>query len=291
MHNFHEELIWYETPGLMTGIETLDSLIGGLQLKAELITITGESNSGRDLLFLSVMKSCFMNEIPCLYFCNHNNKFPELIWASFLGYRYNDWNYKLIEKIKSDETKRNHEEELNKLLINSRLEYHHGDIYDMRNIYDITLHSIREKGTKMVFIDNLQGIPDSEGRGLSKIVQSLKTLSVLANVTIILSSMLSESYYLRKTNNTCPLLSDLGLMGHLDEFSDIVLSVHQSKENDKKLWDTLYSHGSWKLDMYLDVLKNHRGGLGRGIMQIESHYKLLDIGTSDSVSNLSNEYI
>lgn len=43
--------------------------------------------------------------------------------------------------------------------------------------------------------------------------------------------------------------------------------------------------------MYLDVLKNHRGGLGRGIMQIESHYKLLDIGTSDSVSNLSNEYI
>lgn len=281
MEQFYEELI-NQNPLVKTGVKIFDSLIGGLApgTKGELITITGETNSGRNLLLLAIMKNLLMNGHRLIYFCNPNNRIPELMWGSALGYRYRNWDYDLIERLKSNETIYEHQEEFDNLFkLPLSLELND---YDISTIINKIIIEKREKDTNYVFIEDVQNIKDYNAKSKIKIVKTLKNLvSHVTGITIILTSMLSESFYLRKNNNTCPILSDLGLIGHLDEYSDIVLSVHNAYENDMVERKNLYIHNSWELNLYLDVLKNYRGRLKRGIMTINSEDQLLYIGTND----------
>lgn len=217
-------------PGIPTGFQPLDDLIGGLE-KGKVYVIGGRPCMGKEEFMLSIIIDIIMEtNLPVLLFSTNHQKsdYVQRLLAIHCDIPVMHLFQGLLEI---------HEWE--------RLDKRVGDLVDaplfMHDCLDLPLNEfietarncIRENNVKIIFIDCLQMIDftnenDNPSDRIAKVMISLKQLAQITNVPIIVGSMLGRGIEYREgLEGKQPQLMDLMNSSYIEGLADVIMMVHR----------------------------------------------------------------
>lgn len=216
--------------GIPSGFQPLDDLIGGLE-KGKLYVIGGRPCMGKEELMLSMIIDIVLeSRLPVLLFSTNNSKsdYVQRILTIHCDIPILHVHHGFLES---------HEwERLDKrvdTLIDAPLFIHDCLDLPLNELIETARNCIRERDIKIIFIDCLQMVDFTKEENtisekIAKIMFSLKQLASLADVPIVVGSMLGRGVEYREgIEGKKPQLMDLTNSSYIEGLADVVMMVHR----------------------------------------------------------------
>lgn len=216
--------------GIPSGFRPLDDLIGGFE-KGKLYVIGGRPCMGKEEFVLSMILDIIKErKLPVLLFSTNHLKSDYmqrllsihcdiLITHLFQGFlELDEW------------------ERLDKragAILDAPLFIHDSLDLPLNELIETARNCIREKDIKIIFIDCLQMIDfakedDNPSEKIAKIMISLKQLAYLADMPIVVGSMLGRGVEYREgIEGRKPQLMDLANSSYIEGLADVIMMVHR----------------------------------------------------------------
>ena len=216
--------------GTPSGFESLDELTDGFK-KGKVYIVGGRPCMGKEEFMLSMIRNIVVeSKVPALLFSTNNMGQDYMqrllsihcdISTSLLQQgtlKYNEW--EIIDK------------EID-TLIDAPLFIHNCLDLPLNELIETTRNCIKEKATKIVFIDCLQMMDFARGeKGISEriaeVMHSLKKLACLFEVPIVVGAMSGRGAdYRDGIEGKQPQFMDLANSSYIEELADVVMMVHR----------------------------------------------------------------
>ena len=217
-------------PGIPTGFQPLDDLIGGFE-KGKVYVIGGRPCMGKEEFMLSMMINIILeSKLPVLAFSTNHMKSDYIqrlltihcdipVMHLFQGnLEIQEW--KRLDKRLGD-------------LLDAPLFMHDSLDLPLNELTETARNCIREKDVHIIFIDCLQMIDfanegDNPSDRVAKVMLSLKQFAHLNKVPIIVGSMLSIGIEYREGfEGKRPQLMDLMNSSFIEGLADVIMMVHR----------------------------------------------------------------
>ena len=277
-----EKAVNSSLPGISTGFKPIDDLTGGLE-NGKVYVIGGRPCMGKEEFMLSMIIDIVLeSRLPVLMFSTNHLKtdYVQRLLAILCDIPITHLSQRFLEI---------HEwERLDKnvgALLDAPLFIHDSLDLPSNELTETARNCIREKGTKIIFIDCLQMIDfanedENASDRLAKVMCSLKQLACFLDMPIVVGSMLDRSVEHRKgLEGKQPQLMDLEGSGYIEEFADVVMMVHRPEVyhifQDERGRDF---HGK----MEILVKKNNLKPLGSILLDYHQDTGVVSFGKSDS---------
>jgi len=216
--------------GIPFGFQPLDDLIGGFE-KGKLYVIGGRPSMGKEEFMLSMIENIILeSKLPVLFFSTNYMKsdYIQRLLAIHCDIPVSHLNQGFLEL---------HEwERLDKVvgaLIDAPLFMHDSQDLPLNELIETARNCIREREIKIIFIDCLQMVDFTKEdcpvtEKIAKIMFSLKQLASLADVPIVVGSMLGRGVEYREgIEGRKPQLMDLANSSYIEGLADVVMMVHR----------------------------------------------------------------
>lgn len=249
-------------PGISTGFKPIDDLTGGFE-NGKVYVIGGRPCMGKEEFMLSMIIDIVLeSRLPLLMFSTNHKKLDYIqrllsihcdiptthLHQGFL--ECNEWE-RLDKEVGA--------------LIDAPLFIHDNLDLPLNELTESARNCIREKETKIIFIDCLQMIDfaneeDNPSERIAKVMCSLKQMACSFDIPIIVGSMLSRGIEYREgIEGKHPQLMDLANSSYIEGLADVIMMVHRPEYyhiyQDDNGWDL---HGV----MEIIVKKNNLKSLG-----------------------------
>ena len=217
-------------PGIPTGFQSLDDLIGGFE-KGKVYVIGGRPCMGKEEFMLSMIIYIIMKtKLPVLLFSTNHLKsdYVQRLLAMYCDIpvmHLFQGNMEIQEWKRLD--KRVGE------LADAPLYMHDSLDLPLNELVETARNCIRERYVRIIFIDCLQMIDlvkedDNPSDRVAKVMLSLKQLARLTNVPIIVGSMLGRGVEYRDgPEDKRPQLMDLMNSSFIEGLADVIMMVHR----------------------------------------------------------------
>ena len=217
-------------PGIPTGFQSLDDLIGGFE-KGKVYVIGGRPCMGKEEFMLSMIIYIIMKtKLPVLLFSTNHLKsdYVQRLLAMYCDIpvmHLFQGNMEIQEWKRLD--KRVGE------LADAPLYMHDSLDLPLNELVETARNCIRERYVRIIFIDCLQMIDlvkedDNPSDRVAKVMLSLKQLARLTHVPIIVGSMLSRGVEYRDgPEGKRPQLMDLMNSSFIEGLADVIMMVHR----------------------------------------------------------------
>ena len=218
------------TSGIPSGFQPLDDLIGGFE-KGKLYVIGGRPCMGKEELMLSMIIDIVLeSKLPVLLFSTNYMKsdYVQRLLAIHCDIPILHLHHGLLELYEWERLDKGVE-----TLADVPFFIHDSLDLPLNVLIETARNCIREKEIKVIFIDCLQMVEFAkEDKNLSeKIAQimfSLKQLACLADVPIVVGSMLGRGVEYREgIDGKKPQLMDLANSSYIEGLADVVMMVHR----------------------------------------------------------------
>ena len=228
--NIQERTAKTGVPGIPTGFQSLDDLIGGFE-KGKVYVIGGRPCMGKEEFMLSMIIYIIMKtKLPVLLFSTNHLKsdYVQRLLAMYCDIpvmHLFQGNMEIQEWKRLD--KRIGE------LADAPLYMHDSLDLPLNELVETARNSIRERYVHIIFIDCLQMIDfvkedDNPSDRVAKVMLSLKQLARLTHVPIIVGSMLSRGVEYRDgPEGKRPQLMDLMNSSFIEGLADVIMMVHR----------------------------------------------------------------
>lgn len=251
------------TVGVPTGYPSLDRITGGW-LNGNLILFAGRPGQGKTITLLEHSRHASAQGFPVL-FLSLEMPVQSLIYRMISGTLDDGTSYAEIKTGKIDINKYNSISgkvgaELGKLPIT----WYDGASRDINYLSRIVQKVVQEKKIKMVVIDYLQLITDSEIRNKEEIAQvssvskKLQQLSKKLNVPFLIATQLNRASESRANHR--PKLADLRSSGQIEQDASVVIGLYR---DDYYKWEKAKEENSPMVDFDNKIeyifLKNRDG--------------------------------
>lgn len=216
--------------GIPSGFQPLDDLIGGFE-KGKLYVIGSRPSMGKEEFVLSMIEYIILeSKVPVSLFSTNNMKsdYIQRLLAIHCDIPVSHLHQGFLES---------HEwERLDKKvgpLMDAPLFIHDCLDLPLNEFIETARNCIREKKIKIIFIDCLQMIDftkedNTVSEKIAKIMFSLKQLASLADVPIVVGSMLGRGIEYREgIEGKKPQLMDLTNSSYIEGLADVVMMVHR----------------------------------------------------------------
>jgi replicative DNA helicase len=216
--------------GIPSGFQPLDDLIGGFE-KGKLYVIGGRPSMGKEEFMLSMIEEIILeSKVPMLLFSTNYMKsdYIQRLLAIHCDIPVSHLNQGFLEL---------HEwERLDKdvdALIYAPLFIHDCLDLPLNELIETARNCIKERDVKIIFIDCLQMIDftkedNTVSEKIANIMFSLKQLACLADVPIVVGSMLGRGVEYREgIEGKKPQLMDLANSSYIEGLADVVMMVHR----------------------------------------------------------------
>ena len=217
-------------PGIPTGFQPLDDLIGGLE-KGKVYVIGGRPCMGKEEFMLSIIIDIIMEtNLPVLLFSTNHQKsdYVQRLLSTYCDIPVIHLFQGLLEI---------HEwERLDKRagdFVDAPLFMHDSLNLPLNELVGTSQNCIREKNVHAIFVDCLQMIDftnedDNPSDRVAKVMLSLKQLAHQTNVPIIVGSMLGRGIEYREgLEGKRPQLMDLMNSSYIEGLADVIMMVHR----------------------------------------------------------------
>ena len=217
-------------PGIPTGFQSLDDLIGGFE-KGKVYVIGGRPCMGKEEFMLSMIIYIIMKtKLPVLLFSTNHLKsdYVQRLLAMYCdipvmhlfqgNMEIHEW--KRLDKRVGE-------------LVDAPLYMHDSLDLPLNELVETARNSIRERYVHIIFIDCLQMIDfvkedDNPSDRVAKVMLSLKQLARLTHVPIIVGSMLSRGVEYRDgPEGKRPQFMDLMNSSFIEGLADVIMMVHR----------------------------------------------------------------
>ena len=217
-------------PGIPTGFQPLDDLIGGFE-KGKVYVIGGRPCMGKEEFMLSMMINIILeSKLPVLAFSTNHLKsdYVQRLLAMYCdipvmhlfqgNMEIQEW--KRLDKRLCD-------------LLDAPLFMHDSLDLPLNELTESARNCIRERDVHIIFIDCLQMIDfanegDNPSDRVAKVMLSLKQFAHLNKVPIIVGSMLSRGIEYREGfEGKRPQLMDLMNSSFIECLADVIMMVHR----------------------------------------------------------------
>ena len=217
-------------PGISSGFRPLDDLIGGFE-NGKVYVIGGRPCMGKEELMLSMVIDIVMeSELPVLMFSTNDMKSDYVqrllaIHSQIPTMHLSRGLLQLDEWDRLDETVAT--------LVDAPLFIHNSFDLPLDELTETARNCIREKGTKIIFIDCLQMIDfanedENTSERIAKVMCSLKQLACLFNIPIVVGSMLNRGVEHREgLEGKRPQFMDLANSSYIEGLADVIMMVHR----------------------------------------------------------------
>ena len=226
-----------ECPVVKSGVDTLDTFTNGWY-PGEFCIVGGRPGMGKTAFILSVMSNIAALKVPAVLF-SATDSLNVYFMSRFISCIKSENDCLGIEKkVQMIENSNLHDVPLYfNMLPNLRLEY----------IKEQSEYLIKEKGVKIIFIETIQSIFNSEETGNTKevmetICHKLKCMSTELNVPIIVTSDLNRSPEHREgIDGKIPQIADLRSCSAIENCADSIYLLYRPEcygirvNNDKDL--------------------------------------------------------
>lgn len=246
--------IFQKSTYIRTGVQHLDEKINGF-FNGQLIVLAARPKKGKTSFAIQIMKNIRRGVL----FFSLEMKARE-IYSKMLSGDSNVESWR-IEARKVDESE---SERIFKAHVKIKNEYD-VKIYDS----DINIEKIKSiirrdyDRYKIVFIDYLQLIPggkgDNQNLRISSITRDLKLLAHSLNISIVLLSQLNRD---SQKENRRPELSDLRDSGAIEQDADIIIFLHENKEQ--------------QFEIIVGGNRKGRSGIIRGVQFVKEYSRFDD---------------
>lgn len=217
-------------PGIPTGFQPLDNLIGGFK-KGKVYVIGGRPYMGKEEFMLSMIIDIIMeSRLSVLMFSTSHLK-PDYIQRLMTIYCDIPVMHLVSGQLDVYEWER-----LDKGATawkNAPLFMHDTLDLPLDELMETARNVIKERGVKIIFIDCLQMIDfakgdDNPSERIAKVMLSLKQLAHQTEVPIVVGSMLNRGVEYREgIEGKQPQLMDLANSSYIEGFADVVMLVHR----------------------------------------------------------------
>ena len=216
--------------GIPSGFESLDELTDGFK-KGKVYIVGGRPCMGKEEFVLSMIRNIVVeSKVPALLFSTNNMGQDYMqrllsihcdISTSLLQQgtlKYNEW--EIIDKGIGT-------------LVDAPLFIHNCLDLPLNELIETVRNCIKEKATKIIFIDCLQMIDFAKGENsiserIAVVIHSLKKLACLFEIPIVVGSMLSRGVEYRDgIEGKLPQFMDLANSSYIEELADVVMMVHR----------------------------------------------------------------
>ena len=216
--------------GIPSGFQPLDDLIGGFE-KGKLYVIGGRPSMGKEEFMLSMIKDIILeSKVPVLLFSTNYMKSDYIqrllaIHCDIPVSHLNQGFLELHEWVRLDKGVG--------ALIDAPLFMHDSLDLPLNELIESARNCIREKEIKIIFIDCLQMVDFTKEENtisekIAKIMFSLKQLASLAEVSIVVGSMLGRGVEYREgIEGKKPQLMDLTNSSYIEGLADVVIMAHR----------------------------------------------------------------
>ena len=217
-------------PGISSGFEPLDYLTGGFE-NGKVYVIGGRPCMRKEEFMLAMIIDIILeSKLSVLMFSTNYMKpdYIQRLLAIYCDIPTLHLHHGLLEP---------HEwERLDKgvgIWVDAPLFIHDSLDLPLNELTETARNCIREKGTRIVFIDCLQMIDfakegENSSERIAKVMCSLKQLASLFDIPIVVGSMLSRGVEYREgIEGKQPQLMDLANSSYIEGLADVVMMVHR----------------------------------------------------------------
>lgn len=216
--------------GLSSGFHSLDELTDGFK-EGQVYIVGGRPCMGKEEFMLSMIRNIVVeSKVPALLFSTNN--MGQDYMQRLLSIHCDIPTAKLYTaQLMPDEWKRLDTGAAS--LIDAPLFIHNCLDLPLNELIEAVRNCIKEKATKIIFIDCLQMIDFAKGeKGISEriaeVMHSLKKMACLFEVPIVVGSMLSRGVEYRDgIEGKQPQFMDLANSSYIEELADVVMMVHR----------------------------------------------------------------
>lgn len=225
-----EKAVNSSLPGISTGFKPIDDLTGGLE-NGKVYVIGGRPCMGKEEFMLSMIIDIVLeSRLPVLMFSTNHLKtdYVQRLLAILCDIPITHLSQRFLEI---------HEwERLDKnvgALLDAPLFIHDSLDLPSNELTETARNCIREKGTKIIFIDCLQMIDfanedETSSERIAKVMCSLKQLACFFDIPIVIGSMLNRGVENREgIEGKQPQLMDLANSSYIEGLADVIMMVHR----------------------------------------------------------------
>lgn len=217
-------------PGISTGFQSLDKLIGGFE-RGKVYIVGSRPCMGKEELMLSIIENIILeSKLPVLMFSTNymKSEYIQRLLAIYCDIPVMHLFHGLMEP---------HEwERVGKIadsLLDAPLFMHESLDLPLNELIETVRNCVLEKNIKIIFIDCLQMIDfDNENNKsserIAKVMLSLKELARLNGISVVVGSMINRDVEYRDgVEGKKPMLADLANSSYIEGLADVVMMVHR----------------------------------------------------------------
>lgn len=225
----HDRVVKDKMSGVPSGFQQLDNITDGFE-KGKVYIIGGRPNIGKEDLILSMIRNIITEDVPVLLFSTNHNMpdYVQRLLSIHCDIRTLRMHNGQMDAYEWERLDKNIDSIMYApLFIRDSLDL------PLNELIDTARNCIKEKATKIIFIDCLQMVDfDKDGGSVSekiaKVMYSLKQLACQADIPIVIGSMLGRGIEIREgLEGRQPYLSDLANSSYIEEIADVILMVHR----------------------------------------------------------------